>query len=506
MAKGRVYLVGAGPGDPGLITVKGAECLKRADVVIYDRLINEQLLDYMPETAEKIYAGKGRSGHTLTQNEINDLLVQEAKDGKTVVRLKGGDPFVLGRGGEEALALVEHGIPFEVVPGITSAIGGPAYAGIPVTHRGLASSFSVITGHEDPTKESSSINWEHLSGGADTLVFLMGVQNLPEIVARLVQHGRPAETPAAVIENGTWPGQRTVTGTLADIVTLAEKERIKAPALVVVGEVVKLREKIAWFDNRPLSGKRVLVTRARHQASALGKLLAERGARPIELPAIDIRPVADTSELDRAIAGLIRYQWIVFTSTNGVEAFFKRLHELHLDARIIKDTKVMAIGPATARALEEKGIIADYTPDEYSSSAIVAGIKSGDIRGQRFLLPRADIGDKALVESLRNLGAEVDDIAVYQTVPATEGIAEAKKLLTAGKIDVITFASSSTVTNLVAAFQGEPLKIGNAKVACIGEKTAETAKKTGLRVDILAREATIPGLVAAIEEYFDKEI
>ncbi|MBI2852395.1 MAG: uroporphyrinogen-III C-methyltransferase [Chloroflexi bacterium] len=504
MAKGKVYLVGAGPGDPGLITVRGIECLKRAEVVIYDRLINEQLLDAAPETAERIYAGKGRAGHTMTQPEINEMLVEKAITGKTVVRLKGGDPFVLGRGGEEAQALTEHNIPFEIVPGITSAIAVPAYAGIPVTHRGLASSFSVITGHEDPTKENSSIDWEYLSRGTDTLIFLMGVQNLSEIIAKLVKYGRHPETPVAVIENGTRPDQRTVTGSLADIVTRAEEEQVKAPALVVVGDVVKLRDEIRWFDNRPLSGKRVLVTRARQQASALSQLLAEKGALPVELPAIDIQPLEDTGELDRAIAGITQYQWLLFTSVNGVDAFFKRLHTLGLDARTLKGIKIGTIGPATAHVLQERGILPDYTPGDYTTSAIVAGMQNRDIRGQRFLLPRADIADRALVEGLRRLGAEVDDVAVYRTVPATEGIAEARKMLPSGKIDVITFASSSTVTNLVAAFQGEPLDIGKAKVACIGKKTAETAKKAGLRVDILAWEATIPALVAAIEEHFSK--
>jgi uroporphyrinogen III methyltransferase/synthase len=504
--EGKVYLVGAGPGDLGLISVKGLECLKQADVVVYDRLLDERLLDSISAEAEKIYVGKKAGGHTREQDEINQLLVEKAKEGKSVVRLKGGDPFVLGRGGEEAEALASHHIPFEVVPGVSSAIAVPAYAGIPVTHRGLASSFAVITGHEDPGKENSSIAWEKLATGVDTLVFLMGMQNLPEIVAKLLEHGRPANTPVAVIKEGTRPEQKTVTGSLTDIIVKVKENHLSPPAVIVVGEVVKLREKLRWFDNRLLFGKRILVTRARHQASVLSKLLSEHGAQPIELPAINIQNVASSEELDRAISNIGSYHWLVFTSVNGVEAFFQRLYGLKLDSRTLNGLKIGAIGPATARDLEMKGIIPDYLPAVYTTAGLADGLKNLKIAGQRFLLPRADIADKELAEGIALLGAEVHEVAVYQTVPSAGAITQARQMLLAGEIDIITFTSSSTVSNLVAAFKGEQPMINSAKVACIGPKTADTAAKAGLKVDIVANEHTIPGLVAAIEQYFEKEI
>ncbi|MEE8318863.1 MAG: uroporphyrinogen-III C-methyltransferase [Dehalococcoidales bacterium] len=503
---GKVYLVGAGPGDPGLITQKGIWCLNKAEVVVYDNLLDKHLLEQSPAGVEKIYVGKRAGKHAKTQSEINCLLVDKAREGKAVVRLKGGDPFVLGRGGEEAETLAEEGISYEVVPGITSAVAVPAYAGIPVTHRSRASSFAVITGHEDPAKETSSIAWEKLATGVDTLVFLMGMHNLPGIVAKLTEHGRPADTPVAVIKDGTSHRQITVVGTLANIAALVEERQISAPAVIVVGEVVNLREKLAWFDNRPLFNKRVLVTRSRHQASALSKLLSERGAQPIELPAIDVQPINDNTELDRAIDAMDSYQWVLFTSVNGVEAFFERLNNLKFDSRALGGKIVGAIGSATASALETKGIIPDFVPDTFTSEGIIAGLKSRNINGQRFLLPRADIADKELTSGLAKLGAEVKEVAVYRTVPATESIAEARQRLLAGEIDVITFTSSSTVTNLLAALPEGLPKINNYKVACIGPKTAATAAGAGLKTDIIAGEQTIPGLVAAIETYFGKEV
>ena len=504
MKAGKVYLVGAGPGDPGLISQKGLECLTKADVVIYDRLLDERLLDSTPAEAEKIYVGKASSGHTKEQTEINQLLIEKAKEGKIVVRLKGGDPFVLGRGGEEAEALAENDIPFEVVPGVSSAVAVPGYAGIPVTHRGLASSFAVITGHEDPSKVSSSIAWEKLASGVDTLVFLMGMKNLPEIVAELMKHGRSPDTPIAVITDGTRPQQTTLVSSLKNVVAKVKEHRLGPPAVIVVGEVVRLREKMRWFDNRPLFGKRILVTRARHQASTLSRLLSERGAQPVELPAIEIQHVTDTVKLDRAISNLPRYHWIIFTSVNGVEAFFVRLHTLKLDARALHGLKVGAIGPATAKSLEQKGIAPDYCPTTYTSEGLIAGLRSLNIAGQRFLLPRADIADKQLAEEIAALGGEAHEVAVYKTVPAANAISEVKKLIVFGKVDVITFTSSSTVSNLIAAL-GDEAVTNSVKVACIGPKTADAATKAGLKVDIVASEHTIPGLVAAIEEYFRKE-
>ncbi|MBI4286615.1 MAG: uroporphyrinogen-III C-methyltransferase [Chloroflexi bacterium] len=502
MKTGKVYLVGAGPGDPALITQKGMMCLARAEVVIYDHLLDEQLVQLAPAQAERLYVGKSGARHAMEQAEINRLLVARAKAGKLVVRLKGGDPFVFGRGGEEAEALAFNHIPFEVVPGVTSAVAVPAYAGIPVTHRGLASSFAVITGHEDPAKPVSSISWAKLATGVDTLVFLMGMQNLAEIAARLVENGRAADTPVAVIKDGTRPEQRTVTGTLADIAGKVKAEGLGPPAVIVVGEVVKLR--LCWFDSVFLFGKRVLVTRSRQQAGTLSRLLAERGAVPVALPVIDIQPLSDTSELDRAISALADYQWVVFTSVNGVDAFFGRLSVLGRDARALHGLKIGAIGTATAKALEGKGVKADYIPAEYTSQGFVAGLKEHTIRGQHFLLPRADIADKALVEGIGRLGGRVTEIAAYRTVRGSGDIAEVRGMLEAGEIDVITFTSSSTVTNLLALLDGKAT-MDKALIACIGPKTAETAARAGLKVDILASVQTMPGLVDAIEEYFAKE-
>jgi len=504
MKAGKVYLVGAGPGDPGLISQKGLECLTKADVVIYDRLLDERLLDSVPAEAEKIYVGKASSGHTKEQTEINQLLIEKAKEGKIVVRLKGGDPFVLGRGGEEAEALAENHIPFEVVPGISSAVAVPAYAGIPVTYRGLASSFAVITGHEDPSKVSSSIAWEKLASGVDTLVFLMGMKNLPEIVVELMKHGRSPDTPVAVIKDGTRPQQTTLVSSLKNVVARVREHRLGPPAVIVVGEVVRLREKLRWFDNRPLFGKRILVTRARHQASTLSRLLSERGAQPVELPAIEIQRVTDTVKLDRAISNLPRYHWIIFTSVNGVEAFFERLHTSKLDTRALHGLKVGAIGPATAKSLEQRGITPDYCPTVYTSEGLIAGLGCLNIAGQRFLLPRADIADKQLTKGIAQLGGKVHEVAVYKTAPVADAISEAKKLIVSKKIDVITFTSSSTVSNLIVAL-GDEVATNSAKVACIGPKTADAATRAGLKVDIVASEYTIPGLVATIEEYFRKE-
>ena len=378
---GMVYLVGAGPGDPGLLTLKGAECLARADVVIYDHLLSEGLLKMAPSHAERIYAGKSSTRHTMEQDEINRLLVAKAKVGKTVVRLKGGDSFVFGRGGEEAEALATNRISFEIVPGVSAALAAPAYAGIPVTHRKMASSFAVITGHEDPRKAGSSIDWEKLATGVDTLVFLMGMQNLSEITARLKKFGRPPETPVAVIKDGTTPRQMTVTGNLDNIAERVRKSGLGPPAVIVVGKVAGLRNKLRWFDNRPLSGRRILVTRSREQAGALSKLLGQRGAVPVELPVIEIRPVTDFSTLDNAVSQLDRFQWIVFTSINGVEAFFSRLNHLGMDTRSLGGMKIAAIGPATVEALEQRGIKPEYCPAEYTSAALLTGFKRGRSRG-----------------------------------------------------------------------------------------------------------------------------
>ncbi|MHB8086333.1 MAG: uroporphyrinogen-III C-methyltransferase [Dehalococcoidia bacterium] len=502
---GMVYLVGAGPGDPGLITLKGAECLAQADVVIYDQLLNEELLELAPSGAERIFAGKTSSRHTMEQDEINRLLVAKAKQGKTVVRLKGGDSFVFGRGGEEAEALAANNIAFEIVPGVSAAIAAPAYAGIPVTHRKMASSFAVVTGHEDPRKAGSGINWEKLATGVDTLVFIMGMQNLPEIVSSLKKHGRPPETPVAVIKDGTTPRQKTITGNLDNIADRVVKSGLGPPAVIVVGKVAALRNKLRWFDNRPLSGRRILVTRSREQAGALSKLLVQRGAVPIELPVIDIQPITDFSGLDSAISHLDHFQWAVFTSINGVEAFFARLNHLKMDTRYLGGIKIAAIGPATVAALEQRGIKPEHCPAEYTSTALLAGFKNRAVSGNKFLLLRADIADKDLARGIRGMGGTVQDIACYHTAPASSS-GKAAEILSKGEIDMVTFASSSTVTNLVKALKGKKTLLKKVKIACIGPVTAETAIQSGLKVDIVATVHTIPGLVSAIEDYYAREV
>jgi uroporphyrinogen III methyltransferase/synthase len=504
LTRGKVYLVGAGPGDPKLVTVKGLECIKGADVIVYDRLVDDRLLAEARPDAEMVYVGKTSRRHTMKQSEINKLLVRKAGEGKAVVRLKGGDPFVLGRGGEEAEELADRGIPFEVVPGVSAAMAVPAYAGIPVTHRGLASSLGVITGHEDPTKGDSAIAWDKVAAGMDTLVFLMGVENLAEIIGQLVKKGRPPATPVALIQNGTGPRQRTIVGTLADIADRAKEADFSPPAVIVVGEVVGLRPKLRWFDTRPLFGKRVLVTRARSQASVLSQMLADEGAEVIEMPAIEIEPVTDWRELDRAISGLSGYQWVIFTSVNAVEAFMGRLHAHNLDARALGGVRICAIGPATAAALKAHGLEADWLPQEYTAEGIIAGFKDRAISGGRVLLPRVQMAPQGLVEGLSGLGAAVEQVAAYRTVPATEALSRGKKVLLDGEVDIVTFTSSSTVRNLVSALGTDWPRLNEATIACIGPVTAATAAELGLKVDIAAREHTIPGLVAAIVEGLDK--
>jgi uroporphyrinogen III methyltransferase/synthase len=502
MKRGKVYLVGGGPGDPGLLTVKALECLRRADVVIYDRLVDDSLLEVASTGAEKIYVGKGRGCHAMEQKEINLLLVEKSRQGRNVVRLKGGDPFVLGRGGEEAEILAANSIPFEVVPGVSSAYAVPAYAGIPVTHRRLASSFTVVAGHEDIEKDESSINWSRLSAGGDTLVFLMGMGNLAHIAEKLMQNGRPPSTPVAVISQGTSPQQRTIIGTLADIGARAQREGFEPPAVIVVGDVVKLREQIRWFDNLPLFGRRVLVTRAEHQTKELSRLLQERGAQPVEMPVIKISPPVSWQELDKAILDLKRYDWIFFTSVNAVDMFWKRLGAKKLDGRQFGGTKIGAIGPATAGALKVKGLRPEYIPKTYTSRGLLAGLNKQDIVGKRVLLPRADIASDELNNGLIRLGAKVHQVTAYRTATATKPNPPAKQMLLKGEIDIITFTSASTVNGLFEILGRNWEIVKKAKLACIGPVTAAALVDRGLKADIVAREHTMTGLVADIEQYF----
>ena len=498
---GMVYLVGAGPGDYRLISMKAVDCLKMADVVVYDRLADDRILRWAPEDAEYIYVGKASSNHTMKQEDINQLLVDKAKEGKCVVRLKGGDPFVFGRGGEEGLLLRENNLPFEIVPGITSAISVPAYAGIPVTHRAVATSFAVVTGHEDPTKGKSNMRWEHLATGVDTLVFLMGVANLPHITSKLIENGRSADTPAAVIRWGTKPEQRTLITTVGKAAEDVAKNGIKPPAIFIVGEVVKLRDSLQWFDNlshRPLFGKRILVTRARSQASKLTAKLENLGAEVIEAPAIEITDPSDLYEaLDKAIDHVQDYHWLIFTSANGVEYFFNRLYQAGKDVRALGYAKIAAIGSATAEKLKQYGIVADVIPQEYRAEGVIEAMKGKLPPHAKILLPRAEEAREILPEKLRVMGAEVEVVPAYRTICGDVDSEALVSELINGEIDVVTFTSSSTVKNLVNII-GSVDFLKDVKTACIGPVTADTAKSLGIEPDIIAKEYTIDGLVEAI--------
>ncbi|MBP2645252.1 MAG: uroporphyrin-III C-methyltransferase [Firmicutes bacterium] len=502
MNKGIVYLVGAGPGDYKLMSVKGVEVLKIAEVIVYDRLADARLLEHTRPEAELVYVGKASSQHIMRQQDINALLVDRARQGKTVVRLKGGDPFVFGRGGEEALELAAARIPFEIVPGITSAISVPAYAGIPVTHRGIATSFTVVTGHEEEGKSQSTLRWDKLAMGADTLVFLMGVENLPNITAKLIAHGRAPTTPAAVIRWGTKPEQEVLVTTLGEAAQETARRGIKPPAIFIVGDVVSLRKDIAWFDNRPLSGKTILVTRAREQASTLTEALEALGAKCVEAPAIKINPPASFDRLDRAILELNAYQWLIFTSVNGVDSFFNRLQYSGRDTRALREVKVAAIGLKTAEKLRQFGILADVVPAEFRAEGIVSVMEDKLAAGMRVLIPRAAVARDMLPEALSRMGVTVDVVEAYRTgLGEADGKSVAEQLKDK-EIQFVTFTSSSTVTNLIGLLGEEAASLlASTTVACIGPITAETCVQHGLHPDIIAEEFTIRGLVDAIHAY-----
>ncbi len=499
---GTVYLVGAGPGDPGLLTIRGLELLKNADAILYDRLVDERVLAYARPDAEVVYVGKWPRRESNTQDEIVAQMIQRAREGKSVVRLKGGDPFVFGRGGEEALGLREAEIPFEVVPGITSAIAVPAYAGIPVTHRNVSSSFTVISGSEDPSKEESQIDWQALATGSGTLVVLMGWESLPRVTEALKSHGLSADTPAALIQWGTRPDQKVVEGTLDTVLELGQEAGLEPPVVAVFGPVVALRDRVRWFDDRPLFGRRIMVTRSRAQTSAMAELLAIEGAEPVELPSIRILPVEDDGPLRQAARSLDAYQWIVFSSVNGVEAFWQALDAEGLDARALAGVQVSAIGPATADSLAQRGVRADSVPTEYVSESVVESLRGHVQPGDRVLLPRAQEGRQTMVDGLRALGATVDHVVAYRTVASEESRDRAVALLKEGRIDAITFTSSSTVRNLVTLLDGDTSLLEGPAIACIGPVTAATARELGVTVDIQPNESTIANLVAAIKTYF----
>ena len=494
----QVVLVGAGPGDPGLMTLAGKEAIERADVLVYDRLVSPRLVGYAPAGCELVYVGKTPERHTLPQDRINALLVERARAGKLVVRLKGGDPFVFGRGGEEAEALEEHGIPFAIVPGVTSALAAPAYAGIPLTHRAMASSFTVITGHERPDKLASSIDWEHTAKLQGTLVFLMGMKNLPLIAQNLIAHGKAPDTPAAVVERGTWPAQRVLISTLADVAGEVAARGFANPAVVVVGEVVSLHERLAWFAPGPLGGRTVVVTRARGQASALARLLEERGAAVEEYPMIKIAPPTDPEALVRAAHAFPWFDWTVFTSANGVEAFFAALDEAGCDAAGFAGVRAVAVGPGTQRALRQRGVPTVLVPDEFRSEGAEAVLREHVHPGDRVLLIRAEQARAVLPEAIASLGAELIDVPAYRSVPVEDGRASLVEGLRAGRIDAITFASSSTVRNLVALLGRDAVLLDGPALFSIGPVTTETMRECGLALAGQADPCTIEGLADVV--------
>lgn len=504
--KGMVYLVGAGPGDPGLLTLKAKECIERADVVVYDYLANRAFLDYANERAELIYVGKKGGSHTMSQDEINRLVCEKAGMGLQVVRLKGGDPFIFGRGGEEAQELVRAGIPFEVVPGVTAAIAVPAYAGIPLTHRDYTATVAFITGHEDPSKEQSNIQWEKLSTGAGTLVFLMGIGNLAEISRKLIKHGRSPGTPVAVIRQGTVAEQKTIEGRLDNIDRIAAQERMKPPGIIVVGDIVGLRSQLNWFEKKPLFGKRIVVTRAREQASDLLKKLTRLGAECIQFPTIEIVPPEGWDALDAAVQSVEDYQWLLFTSVNGVKYFFQRLNMKGKDTRDLKNVKIGAIGPKTAEAVREKGIRPDLVPTEYRAECVVEAFKGEGARGLKILLPRAAEAREVLPKELRRMGARVDVVEAYRTICPDTGRDRLQDLLKQGEIHMVTFTSSSTVRNFARMFEFEKTLFSEwmkkVSIACIGPVTARTAEEKGLQVSLTPREYTMEALIDAIVAYY----
>jgi uroporphyrinogen III methyltransferase/synthase len=502
--KGIVYLVGAGPGDPDLITVKGRECLKKADVIVYDYLVNESLLSLKGTDAEIIYVGKKSGRHTMSQGDINSLLVGKAKAGFTVVRLKGGDPFIFGRGGEEAVELAEAGVKFEIVPGVTSAIAVPAYAGIPLTHRDHSSTVCFITGHEDPAKEKSSIDWGALAKSSGTLVFLMGIGNLEKITGVLISKGKPEDTPVALIGNGTMPGQRTINGTLGDINKKATKANFQPPGIIVIGDVANLGKHLNWFESKPLFGKTIVITRPEDQAGDFIKAISELGARCLLYPAIKIIPPASWDALDKVIKGLSGYDWILFTSVNGVRYFFDRLNAAKKDARQLTGTKIGVIGPKTSEALMDRGIFPDITPEKYWAEGIIEEIKRFSLRGKRVLLPRPVNARDYLPKKLGDLGAVVQEVEAYQTVKPEYNEDDINALFGDTEIDVITFTSPSAVSNFIALFEGKPVykKIAKAKIACIGPITAKKAVEEGLVVDIMPDNYSADALTKAIVDYY----
>jgi len=503
---GIVHLVGAGPGDPGLLTLRGGELLVMCDAIVYDALANPALLalasvqDRERDVELHDVGKRGGAAESARQDEINALLIRLANEGKRVVRLKGGDPFVFGRGSEEAEALAAAGIAFEVVPGVTAGIAAPAYAGIPVTHRGLSTSVTFVTGHEDPGKDGTTVDWSALARAGGTIVLYMGVKTLPRIASALIAGGMSSDTPAAAVQWGTYARQRTVRATLATLVDVMRESGVEAPVITVIGPVVSLRETISWFDRRPLFGKRIVVTRARSQAASLSERLSAAGAEVIEMPATQIEPLEPVS-LVGAITQLSRYGWVVFTSQNAVKIFWDALREQSLDARALAAAKIAAVGPATAHALLERGLAVDVAPDRFVAEALLDALRDRrDVRGVHVLYAAAEGAREVLQQGLEELGAIVDRVELYRSVADGEGAERLRDLLLDAQADLVTFTSASSVNAFVEAVGAEAARC--APAAVIGPITAAEAEQRGIDVVIEASESTIGGLVAAIAEHF----
>jgi uroporphyrinogen III methyltransferase/synthase len=503
-APGKVYLVGAGPGDPELITARGLRRLREADVVLYDALVHPDQLNAAKPYAELVFVGKRAGRASERQSEINRQLAQAAREGKTVVRLKGGDPYLFGRGSEEAELLASEGIPFEVVPGVPSPLAATAYAGLSLTHRELASSVAYVTATESVEKDRAGHDWSKLATATQTLVIFMGMRKLDSLMKLLIEHGRPADTPVAVVQWASMPKQRTVTGTLADIHRRASDAGLGLPALTIVGDVVRLRDNLRWFDTKPLFAKRILVTRAVHQAGSLAVLLRDEGAQPILAPTIRMAAPLDTGPLRDAVTHLDCYDWILFTSSNTVDAVFSSIAEAGLDVRAFGGTKVCAIGSKTRDALRSRGISADLVPDDAQAEGVVEALRPLLADRTRILLPRAEVAREVLPDSLRDAGAEVDVVSAYQNLPPEPKDSERiRSLVDPAEVDAILFTSSSTVQNLFDILGQDAAEQLNAvDLFSIGPITTQTAQRLGLRLAATSADQTIESLVATVRAYY----
>ncbi len=501
MAKGKVYLVGAGPGDPGLLTLRAKELLSRADAVLYDALIHPKILEFIPAKAEKIFRGHRGQKNAFSQGQINDLLVRLAQKEKMTVRLKGGDPFVFGRGAEEILALQKHKIAFEVVPGVSSSIAVPAYAGIPVTHRETNSSLTIVTGHETPSKDGPQVDWKNLAENNGTLVFLMGLHTLQGVCKKLMAAGKSGRTLAAVIQQGTRPGQKTVTGTLSTIYDLVQKARLKAPAILVVGDVVSMRSQVYWLHHKPLFGMRILITRTRDQSSYLSGLMAEQGAEMIEIPTIEIQPLPLDAKGKGFLKKIDGYDWVIFSSSNAVNLFMENLKKIGESYLDLNETRIACVGEATAKTLAAYGAKADLVPPDYKQEGLVEAFKTRPVEGQKILFARAKEGRDLLIDFLKKKGAQVDLWALYENkMPAGTRERLVDLFKNEGGVDLLTFASSSSVDHFYGAFTPQERKkwLKNLPVAVIGPVTGQSVKKWGGKVTVMPKKHTMPDLIKGI--------